>query len=561
VPIAHRCELRLADRFGTPTGHLLPGVGIGFSVGIGGAGFLSCEVDSRAEPVASAPDILDDCVIRLAIPLDGTDTPTEILPYAPRTPNGVLWDGAGGRSRSIQSAPTLWTAWAQDAILYTESNNIPQMAAGLDGQRYFGFQSSFYDFLADAGFAWSGSPSISTGQQDSTTGDRAGNPDGWPTALGNAYWITRPAGTSADLSRHLFVADVVVPTDSYCTVYFSADESCAVYFGGELVLHTSSSETGYQNLDHWSAWVLAGTYRVAIDKTSIVSRGGDGVDPVLLAVATNHDNGSVDDILLVTNNADWWCYALHPVTGEAPSLTPGEILLELHAQAAARGVNTWAAITPTFTAAADSLGTPWGMREERTSRLGYDRYLDIVEQLGDTGLDQEIDCDLHFNAYYERGVDRSATVTVAALDPANPTAPGVGVDDVRENGAAVAGTHLEVETQDGWVPGGLANAAAVATYGRRETSLSLGNAPSIAQGVRLGRKVLDERLSQPAKEWSIEFYAVAGAVPFRDFGLADTISVRIQGVSMPRVVLEIGGSAPNVNSIIRWTAKTGPVLP
>ena len=52
----------------------------------------------------------------------------------------------------------------------------------------------------------------------------------------------------------------------------------------------------------------------------------------------------------------------------------------------------------------------------------------------------------------------------------------------------------------------------------------------------------------------------AGAVPFRDFGLADTISVSIGGVSTPRVVLEIGGQAENVNAIIRWTIKTGPVL-
>jgi hypothetical protein len=557
VPIAHRCELRLADRFGASLEQNLPAVGVSFSVGLGGGGFLSCEVDSRAHPVASTPDILDDCVIRLAVPLDGTDTPTEILAYAPRARNGILWDHAGGRSRSIQSAPTLFTAWAQDAVLHTEANDIPQMAGE---QRYFGFQSSIYDFAGDPDYTWSGSPSTSAGQQDSTTGDRAGNPDGWPTELGNAYWITRPSGTSADDSRHLFVADVTVPTDSYCTVYFSADESCAVYFAGQLVIHTSSSETGYENVDTWSAWILAGTYRIAIDKTSIVSRGGDGVDPVLLGFATNNDNGSIDTVLLQTNDADWWCYAMHPVTGEAPSLTPGEILLELHSQAADRGVNTWAAITPTFSATADSSATSWGMREERTWRIGHDRYLDMIEGLGDLGLDIEITPALDLNAYYERGTDLSATVTVAALDPANPSASGVGTDSITESGVAVVGTVLQVETQDGWVPGGLVNAAALSTYGRREASLSLGNAPSIAQGVRLGQKVLDERLARPTAEWSVEFYAVTGAVPFLDFNLGDTISVKIMGVSTPRVVLEIGGQADSVNAIIRWTIKTGPVL-
>lgn len=559
MAIAHRCELRLSDRFGTPLGSTLPAVGVSFSVGLGGAGFLSCETDARADPVASSPGILDDCVVRLAVPLDGSDTPTEILAYAPRARNGVLFDGAGGRWAQIQSAPTLWTAWAQDAILYTESNNIPQMAGGIAGQRYFGFQSSNYAFASDPTYTWSGSPSTSTGQQDATTGDRAGNPDGWPTALGDAYWITRPSGTSSTLSRHLFVADVVVAADSYCTIYFSADESCAVYFAGELVLHTSTSETGYQELAHWSAWILAGTYRVAVDKTSIVSRGGDGVDPILLAMATNTDTGAVDDILLVTNDVDWWVYAMDPVTGVAPSLTPGQIMLELHDQAADRGVNTWAAITPSFTATADTESTAWAVREERTWRIGHDRYLDMVEGLGDLGVDVEITPAFDFNAYYNRGADLHATVTVTAINPAAPTTSD-SVDSITENGVAVAGTVLEVETQDGWVPGGLSNSSAVTTYGRREVSLSLGNAPSIAQGVRLGQRVLDERLARPTSEWSVEFYAVSGAVPFLNFGLGDTISVKIAGTSMSRVVLEIGGSAPSVNAIIRWTIKTGPVL-
>ncbi|NTV04658.1 hypothetical protein HGA89_07120, partial [bacterium] len=50
-------------------------------------------------------------------------------------------------------------------------------------------------------------PSAATGQQDATSGDRLGNPDGWPAALGDAYWITRPSGGDVAESRHLFIAE------------------------------------------------------------------------------------------------------------------------------------------------------------------------------------------------------------------------------------------------------------------------------------------------------------------------------------------------------------------
>lgn len=549
MAVCHKLELHAYDRSGsgTSTG-TLPAVNVAFSVGLGGSGFLSCEVDARAEPVASDDDMLDDCVVKVAIPLaePGTSV-TEVLAYAPRARNRIVHDGAGRKVARIQSAPTLWTAWAQDAILHTEANSIPQMAGE---QRYFGYQSSIYDYASEASFTWS-TPSATVGKQNATTGDRAGNPDGWPSALGDAYWITRPSGGDPAETRHLFVADCVVPTDCYLTVYFSADESSAVYFAGELVIQTSSSETGYQNIDTWSAWVTAGTYRVAVDKTSVVSRGGDGFDPILLAVASNTDNGSVDDILLVTNNSDWECHTMDPVDGEAPSLTPGQIMLELHSQADARGVDTWSAVTPTFTATTDSDSTAWGLREERTWRIGYDRYLDMVEGLGDLGVDVEITPDLDLNAYYERGADVSASVVIEAL---------VDADTIVEDGVGVGATWLAVETQDGWVPNGLVNATGLATYGRREAALSLGNAPSVAQGVRLGQRVLDERLAVPTSEWSVDFYATTGVVPFVDFNLGDTVGVKIGATTTDRVVLEIGGQAASVNSIIRWTIKTGPVL-
>lgn len=546
MAIAHRSEVRIYDRTGTGSYTALPVSGLQFSTALGGSGFCSFEIDARYSAIASSPTMLDDCVIKLAIPLDGTDTAGEVLAYANRARNGILWDGSGRRVRQVRSAPSLWTAWAQDAVLHPESNAIAQMSAPLDGQRYLSWVATIYDAAGDPDYTWAAPNEVYT--YAASTGDRAGNPDGWPTELASAYWITRPSPSNG--MRHLFYKDLVVTADTYLTVYWSSDESAKVWFGGELIGQTSSRETGYLDVDHWTAYVVAGTYRVAAEKTSTTQGdgSGDGVDPILIGVASNLSSGAIDSVLLVTDST-WSGFTLDPVTGVVPSLTPGEIMLELHSQASARGVDTWAAITPTFTATADSAATAWGHREERTWRVGYDRHLDMIEGLGDLGVDVEITPALDFAAYYERGTDLSATVIVEAL---------VDVASVTESGVGVEGTVLYVETQDGWTPDPLS--ANVATYGRRESALSLGNSPSIAQGVRLGQKVLDESLSRPQSEWTVDCYAKAGAVPLEDFGLGDTIGVRINGVTTPRVVLEIGGSAPSTSAIVRWAIKTGDVV-
>lgn len=540
MAVCHRSELRVYDHLGGGTPVTLPASDVKWSWVLGGGGYLSFTVDDRVEPLLSTPRLLDDCVVKVAVPLTEPGTSlTEVAAYAVRGRSGTLWGPNGGSSRRISGAPTLWTAWAQDAILHPESNEIAQMSLP---ERYFGWMSTIYSASQDAGL-WA-TPGDQAGKQKSpSTKSREGNPDGWPTDLEDAYWITKPDGPMRGW-RHLFIADCVVPSDCYLTVYFSGDESAAVYFGSSLVIQTSSSETGYESLSYWSAFVEAGTYRVAIDKTSIGSRGGDGIDPALLAVATNNNDGSVADVLLVTNAADWLCYTTDPDGGEVPSLTPGQIVEELHSQAVQRGVSTWSALTLGFDGDMDSDGVAWPNREERNWRIGYDRYLDMVEGLGDLGFAPEVTPALVLEAWADRGTDRSATVTLATLDE---------IATADEQGVGITATYLPVETQDGWTI--VTSAAAEAAVGRREAALSLGNAPSTAQGKRLGQKVLDERMATAETERTINFYARTGSVPFQDFGLGDTVSITVGASTTKGVILDLAAAQSSVEGILRWTAK------
>jgi hypothetical protein len=542
MTFCHRLDLNVYDITGTTLQATLPASGVAFSKGLGGGGFLSASIDARLPALVADPTMLDDCVIKVAVPLTDGGAATEILAYANRARNGTLHSGAGEQTREIRQAPTIFTAWMQDAILHTEANDIAQFAAPLDGKRYFGYQSTIYNPATTDSALW-GTPSTATGKQNATGGDRAGNPDGWPTELGDAYWITR--GATNNGNRHLFIKDVVVPTSCYLTVYFSADETCSVWFAGQRIVDTSSSETGYQQISTWSGWVTSGTYRLAVSKLTVVSRGGDGVDPILCAVASNTDNGGIQDILVVTN-ATWKVHTMDPITGEAPSLTPGQIVLELLEQAQDRGVTTLATVTTDVTATADSASAAWPQREERAWRLGYDSMFDMMESLGDLPFAPDLTPARVLKVWGNKGTDRSASVVIEAL---------VGADSITEQGVGVAATYLPVETDDGWVT--VENAGAQATYGRREQALSLGNAPSTAQGKRLGQKVLDTRLAIPTSEWSVDFYATATTVPFYSFVEGDTVMVRYGGVSYPRVVLDIGASAEHTEAIIRWTIKTG----
>jgi hypothetical protein len=278
--------------------------------------------------------------------------------------------------------------------------------------------------------------------------------------------------------------------------------------------------------------------------------GGNGEDAVLLGLVSLDANDDIDTVLLITNETDWEAYQTFEVDN-VPSLTPGEIAGELYSQARDRGVDTWEAITQTFTDSADSDSTTWPEREERAWRLGYDTYFDMIEGLGDLGFDPEKTPALNFNAYSNRGSDLSATVTIEADTNGNAAT-------VREEGDAVSANYMPVETVAGWTI--VQSSSSQTAYGRREAGLSMGNAPSITQGKKVGAKVMAERLAIPTSQWSVDFYAVDGCVPFEDFNLGDTVTVNVGGTDYERVVLEIGGSARSVNDIIRWTVTTGDVL-
>jgi hypothetical protein len=297
-------ELRVYDSVGGGTPVNIPATGVRFSVGLGGEGFLSCDVDARAEPLASDDTLLDDCVIKVAVPLADSESAVEVAAYANRRRNGVVWEGSGRKVRSITGAASLWMAWAQDAILHPESNKMVRLTAQ---DRYFGWMSRVYDYDNDPDFTWSAPASIGK-QSSSDIGNRVGNPEGWPAELGDAEWLDI-AGAATTTVRSLFVADVVLSEPTAVEIYYSGDESAVVYFGGELVIQTTTTETGFTDTSTWKGFMPAGTHRLGIDTSHVYTRvGGNGQDCVLVGVVSLDTDDNIDEVLLVSNTTDFVSY-------------------------------------------------------------------------------------------------------------------------------------------------------------------------------------------------------------------------------------------------------------
>ncbi len=132
------------------------------------------------------------------------------------------------------------------------------------------------------------------------------------------------------------------------------------------------------------------------------------------------------------------------------------------------------------------------MREERAWRVGYDRHLDMIEGWVTSAIDPDITPVLRARGLVRAG-HRQDPPPSSSPPSSKPTASP-------RTGTGVAGTYMPVET-------------ARRLGHRRERHrrrhlrapgdrpVSLGNAPSIAQGRRLGQKVLDDRLCRPETEW------------------------------------------------------------
>ena len=499
---------------------------------VGGGGGCSFTVPMSLLP---DPGILDDCAMVIAV--DGVD----VAPYAVRGEHTKTWT-IGAHSVRV-SGEALLPAWGRDAGIWPAyaGDEMPRAAAD---ERVLSWASRFYDHTTDPAEPW----------DKLITSDRSARPTegekAWPTGT-SAIWISAADPELGE--RKMFRSGGFTLTEQRAVrVYASGDETTSVILGDEVVCSWDSVETG-KKTTQWAERILeAGEHMVAADSVTHVTAGGDGIDPIIIAVCTlDDDDGDPDEWVLETNGDDWVA-CRRQITGDGstpPGPTPGAIAAAIIAESADRGVTVWQGVDVDFDAELDSDGVAWTTTEERVQRYVFDTLADLLDGLGDVAADFRLTPGRVLQGRVLEGADRTAVTIVAAEN----------IEADSDSSTGIVGNVGSAKTKDGWItrkaPG------SITAHGRREYGVSLGTAPSLSQGERI---IVEDLATSAWQQFDadVEFIAQPGCVPYVDFRPGDTVTlVRAVPdgagwlpVTYERRALSISG---RWDGTVRWSIEGG----
>lgn len=413
------------------------------------------------------------------------------------------------------TANALLQHWAEHTLLFPEygASTIPKRAGS---ERVIGWMASAYDPTSDPREAWDGvhaSP-------------RTAMPTDWPAGA-SADWIS-VTGASDESERKLFLATITLAHRRKVRLWFSGDEDADVYIAGEPVLSWSASEDQGEAFDGSVRMVLQpGTYAVAVDTNSVWSEGGDGTDPILLAMATIVD-GSIGSWILESNTTDWVACRrdADPPGNEPPGPTPGAMLGYLIGEAQDRGAAGWAGVALGFDADVDSYGVDWPTAiVERVLSLGSDTYQSVFDVLAaDDEVDVWLDPDLTLQAAPSQGQDLTATVTLTSADVA------AGSDEWPDDD----GTWVAAHGLAGWVH------ASAGTGLRLEYAIEVGTALSHA----VAQRSADAAVAENGRwDGSLHMRGNPTFVPLVDFQVGDRVGLDYLDAPVEVEVLSISATA------------------
>lgn len=484
----------------------LPTSGLRFSVEMGGAG--ACEFTALADDL----DTLTawDSLLRVELET-APSTWTAVAAYALRPP---FRRRRVGKPEVACKAVAVLEQWASETVMMPEYT-VWDMPRGAGTERAIGWMSTAYDPTTDPNEAWDlcYEPSRST------------FPTGWPTGTG-AAWISA-TGATGETERKLFRATLTVTTAGPLRVYFTSDESATLYVGGEPVIETISTETGKNEYHTAELFAYPGDLAVAVDTASSWDIGGDGVDPIAVAVCTLDSDGDPDTWLLVSNDTDWVACRRddEPPDNEPPGPTPGAILEALYYEADARRATGWWFVSLGFDATDDSYATAWPAPVvERFTRYGSDTYWAVFQMLAESGeCDVWMDPDLTLHAAPTQGQDLTATVTLTEAD----------ITTMSDETGADEGSWAAGLARDGWVFGSTAGP-------RREYALEIGTALSRA----VADRVVAGSLAETGRwDGSARLAPTAADVPLIDYTVGDRIALDYADAPTAVQVLSVSAEA------------------
>lgn len=407
-------------------------------------------------------------------------------------------------------------------------------ACGIEGNRYLGWMSKGY--TADA--TWNNADVYTPTAAQA----KHGQPNGWDRAADSAGWVFRNAPAEGDLTL-LRIGTFTLAQRTLVKFISSADEEHKVYLDGPnmggVIIDSSSNETGYTEKNVWKKRLEPGTYRVAAEMTTVNSSGGDGNDSLRFACGTVDNKGRLNTVLLSTS-------ATTKVRRQSkdslrPGMSLGETIRRLLEDNSAFDMAAADILlgSRTFSDTTDSAAQVWQDGQEWVWPLGtplssaFADFFDVA--------DLDVNTSFAFSAWNDRG----ATKTSALVKGADPPTATMNIVEYGWTSEPTGPTRYLTLSQDGYAV--VISAAAESSTRPRFGYLESGSSPSIARA-RAAASAAILQNGRIRRYYQARIAAVAGAVPFVDFTVCDTITALDKnGNALTCEVLSIGWAQPSEN--------------
>lgn len=232
-----------------------------------------------------------------------------------------------------------------------------------------------------------------------------------------------------------------------------------------------------------------------------------------------------------------------PYPAKAPGWTPGEILLTLLEEAAARGVRMASLLTPNFTTTHDSEGEVWDEPIDWTFSVGKDTLLTVANRMEEMGCDIWIDPDTYaLNVVNRRGVDRSIYqydvdgITVLKSPVIFRVGKNLRRTQIKSQGKIK--NNLAIKTQEGWQPIPEQDDDSVSLYGVIEGTLDTNASPALSQ--TLADVIFVQRANEEEGASYDVYLPPEGLIPHVDFKVGDwVLAPDEQGLLVRRRIMSI----------------------
>ena len=419
--------------------------------------------------------------------------------------------------------------WFTDANIYPAQG----IKVGSQKERFFNFATERGAWYTDAD--WVTPKNILL--VHSPGNGWAAAPAEWPDSP-NSYWIWSSTGTAtmAPGGTCYFRCEFTAPTTGQYSIFMTVDDQFTAYMDGAKLMVSDASEVHtWAKTERIDISLDAGTHVFAVEATNSSNPAYTTNPGGLLATIFSVGNAAIPtaaQIITTTGQANW---KVLPYPTVIPGWSPGEIMLKLLAEAAARQVlfPTW--ITPTFTATLDSNGVLWDRSLDWSFNIG-DSILSVLEKMEELVCDAWIDpSTLQFHMAITRGVDRSASATAPVIFK-----KGKNLLPSSVSGSGNVKNALLVQTDTGWQEAVDSDTVSVLSYGRVEGKLETGLSPLISQQVAT---TIFSQKSLPEEGASYEVVPTEGHIPFKDFHVGDwVLAPNAVGLGVKRRVVSLSVS-------------------